>query len=174
MLAAGAADGHGHVAALVFCHGFQPLLQKLRNALLHGLHLGLRGQEIGHWRVASGELAQGGFVMRVGQHAHIKHVVGVHRHAALEGEGLEHQRHLRIGCAGELFDVGLQPHRTDRAGIHNMRFGADAEQQFALQFDGLHQVAAQLFAIQVCLAGPGLRQRVFAPGLGVAAHQRGG
>ena len=55
-----------------------------------------------------------------------------------------------------------------------MRFGADVEQHFALQFNGLHQVTAQFFAIQACLAGPRLCQRVFAPGLGIAAHQRGG
>ena len=108
MLATRATNGHGHIAAVVACHGGQPVFQEGGNVLLHHVHFGLLLQKIGHRRIQPGEIAQIVFVVRVGQHAHVEHVVGIHRYAVLEGERLEHQRQPAFVGADQVLDVGLQ------------------------------------------------------------------
>jgi hypothetical protein len=76
---------------MVAHHRRQPAFDEIDDLGLHRLHFGLHAQEIGHWRIQSGQGPELGFIVRIGQHAHIEHEVGIHRHAALEAERLEHQ-----------------------------------------------------------------------------------
>ena len=63
----------------------------------HLPHLGL-GFEVGDHRfVPTRQRAQHGVIVRVGQHAHIEHIVRIDRYAALEGKGLKHQGQAAAG-----------------------------------------------------------------------------
>ena len=95
VLPAGAADGHRHVAAVVARQRLQPVVEELLDVAVHAAPP--RRARAGSRPPAAsqpGQVAQRRLVVRVGQHAHVEHVVGIDRDAALEGEGLEHQRQL--------------------------------------------------------------------------------
>ena len=98
-------------------------------------------------------VAQRRHVVRVGQHAHVEHVVGVQRHAALEGEGLEHQRERALRRRDQRLDVALQLRRPDDAGVDHVGAVAQVGQQLAFELDGIDQRALLLGAPR--RAGPG-------------------
>ena len=142
----------------------EPASQKLGNVLLHQIHFGLLIQELDHGRILAGELAQVGFVMRIGQHAHVEHIVGIHRHAAFEGERLKHQNHAARRHRHQALHVALQLRGPNRAGVDHMRLLAQLSQQFTLQLDGLEQ--GVLTVTQFVLG-----QRMAAACFGEATHQ---
>jgi hypothetical protein len=98
VLAARAADGYGHVAAVVACQRIQPVGQKPFDVIKHLRHVGVFAQGRRPPARHGPSVAAVWLVVRVGQHAHIKHIVGVHGDAALEGKRLEHQRQLAGGA----------------------------------------------------------------------------
>ena len=106
--------------------------------------------------------------MGVGQHAHIKHKVCITRHAALESKGLKHQGQLGCGRGDQRLDIALQLRGSNNAGVNHVRLLAQVPQQFALEFNRIYESPPIILGRMPRL---GLRQRVFAPGLGVAAHQ---
>ena len=116
MLPASATNGHRDIAAMISRQCIQPPVQKISNFGQHARDIWLLCQELGHRRVAASECPQGGFVMRVRQHAHIEHVICITGDPPLESEGFEHQRQLRVGCLNHVLDVALQLRRADHAG----------------------------------------------------------
>ena len=95
VLAAGAADGHRDVAAVIAHQRMQPVAYELLNVPEHVTHLVVACQVADHWLILAGQVAQAGLVVRIRQHAHIKHEIGVYRHAALESKRFKHQGQLR-------------------------------------------------------------------------------
>ena len=77
--------------------------------------------------------------MRVGKHAHIKHIVGIEGHAALECKRLEHQRQLGGRSRDQRLHVALQLRGTDHARVEHMRLLAHFAEQLAFQLNGIHQ-----------------------------------
>ena len=138
VLAAGAADSHGHIAAVVAGEGVQPAFQKMGDVVLHQLHRLLGFQEVDHRLVAPGQVLEFGVVMRVGQHAHVEHVVRIGGHAALERKGLKHQRQLPAGGGNHGLHVALQLRGADDAAVDHMRLLPQVGQQFALQLNGVY------------------------------------
>ena len=89
VLAAGAADRHRQVAALVGLERGQPAAQERLHLRQHVDHLGLAFEISGDGGVAAGERAQLANVVRIRQDADVEHIVGVERHAVPVGEALE-------------------------------------------------------------------------------------
>ena len=147
VLPAGAANGHGHIAAVVGVEHRQPVVQKLRNMSLHGLHVGLLPQKVLHRCILAGQRAQLHVVVGVGQHAHIKHIVGIDRNAVLETKGLEHQRHLVGWRLQQLLHIALQLRTAYVAGVDDVGVFADFTKQLALAVDDLNQRLACLRAL---------------------------
>mmetsp|Transcript_15320 Transcript_15320/g.36540 ORF Transcript_15320/g.36540 Transcript_15320/m.36540 type:complete len:376 (-) Transcript_15320:629-1756(-) len=176
VLAAGAADGDGEVAALVGREMRQPARQESADLAQHHADLGLGRQVAGHRRVAAGQRAQLAVVVGVGQHAHVEHEIGVARHAVLEREALEHQGQLAAGVgAHQVGQPGAQLGRAQLAGVDDGGLGLQPAEQLALQLDRVQQQPVLVFgaAVQVSEAGLAvLAQRVGATGFGEAAHQR--
>ena len=75
MLATGATNANRDVASMVQGEQGQPAFEKLLNVLLHLPHFGHAAQIVGNRLIHAGQGAQLGIVMRVGQHADIKHIV---------------------------------------------------------------------------------------------------
>ena len=98
--------------------------------------------------------------MRIGQHANVKHIVGIAGDPALEGEGLEHQRQLGAFHDHHGAHVALQLRGADQAGVDHMRVFAQVGQQLTLHLDGLAQLQ---LAVGFGFVRVGLRQRVFTP-----------
>jgi len=57
MLAAGAADGDGQIAAVRLGEFENALLEKLRERTDHSVHGRLRGEKVDHLGIAAGEVA---------------------------------------------------------------------------------------------------------------------
>ncbi len=92
MLAAGAADGNGEVAAvagLVFRNARLDEARDVRDQPRHGV---AAFQEARDFRVAPGEAAQFRLPVGIRQRARVEHEVRVARDAVLEAEGLEQDR----------------------------------------------------------------------------------
>ena len=117
------------------------MLQKIRDVGLHLVDIRLRRQKIRHRFIQTGEGFEFGLVMRVGQHAHVKHKVGVHGDAAFEGEGLEHQGHGRVVRAHHVFDLAAQAGRADQAGVDHQGAFAQLGQQLTLVLNRVDQGA---------------------------------
>ena len=139
VLAACAANADSHVAAMVQSQQGQPTLQKLLNVLLHLLHLRHVAQVVGYGLIQTCQRSQIAFIVRVGQHAHIEHIVRVCGHAVLEAKGLEHQRHLPFRRINGLLDIALQLGRFQVAGVDDDRLVAQRTKQIALFFNVLLQ-----------------------------------
>jgi hypothetical protein len=140
VLAAGAADGHGEVAALVVAEA--PAASVRRKVSIWSQHLATSGWPpgTGHRRVAPGQRPQFAHVVGVGQHAHVEHVVGVQRHAVLEGEALEHQRQpVGARTPPGRAPMAAQLRRAQLAGVDDGGDLAQVGQQLALELDGLDQ-----------------------------------
>src|SRR5690554_7086115 len=99
VLAAGAANGDGHVAAITVGEGGQPGVQEAGEVVHHLFGQGLPFQEVDHRLVGAGVLAQAGIPVRIGQAAHIKYIIGIHRHAVLEAERLEDRKSTRLNSS---------------------------------------------------------------------------
>ena len=82
------------------------------------------GQPVSHGGIASGQRAQCMLVVGVGQHAHIKHIVRMHRNAAFESERFKHQGQLRGFGRNERLDVALQLGVFQQAGVNDVRLFA--------------------------------------------------
>ena len=124
----------------------EPAFEEVGDVVVHARHVGMLAQPVDHWSIAPGERAQRGHVMRVGQHAHVEHVVGVQRHAALEGEGFEDQRERALRCGDQRLDIALQLGRTDDAGVDHVGAVAQVGEQFTFEVDGMDQQALLLGA----------------------------
>ena len=168
VLATGAANGHRHVTAVIARQRFQPVIQEAMNLLLHLHHVRLGPQEGSNRFVLAGQVPQRGFVVRIGQHAHIEDVVGVGRYTALEGKGLEHQGELLARRCNQRFHVALQLRGADDAGVNDVRLITQRDQQLAFGFNRINQGPAQVGVRRI---GDGLRKRVFATRLGITPHQ---
>ena len=144
VLAAGAADRHGEVAALVAPERRQPALQERLDLRQHlARPRAAPSRYARDRRVAAGQRAQLAHVVRIRQHAHVEHVVGVERHAVLEREALEHQRQPAVvgaarasriqprSCAGRSWLVSITVETSRRLG-----------EQLALELDRVDQRAA--------------------------------
>ena len=106
-------------------------------------------------------------VVRVGQDAHVEHVVGVQRNAMLERERLEHQRQAARAGLHQLAHPGTQLGGPQQAGVDDGGDLAQLGKDFALELDRVEQRAV------VVLRTAGLvRQRMGAARLGEAPHQR--
>ena len=86
VLAAGAAHGYGRIAAVVEHHLGQPVVQKPDDVFPHLEHCWLLRQKLRNRRLQPGVAAQIQFVIRIGQHAYIKHVIAVHGNAVFEAK----------------------------------------------------------------------------------------
>ena len=91
MLAAGAADRHRQIAAVVAHIAGQPVGNESTDVLDHPSDIGLALEELDDLGILSGQRTQLRVVVRVGQAAHVEHQVGVERNAVLEAERLEQQ-----------------------------------------------------------------------------------
>jgi hypothetical protein len=81
-----AADCDREVAAVVALELGEPALEQAADVLEEALDGLLRIQVRRNRLVAAGQRAEGGFVVRVGQHARIDHPVSVQRDAVAVGE----------------------------------------------------------------------------------------
>ena len=115
-------------------------------------------------RVPSGKWAQLAFVVRVGQHAHVKHIVGIHRNAALKTKRLKHERQFGGRGADHGLDIALKLRRAQHTGVNHMGLLAQLREQVALKINGFNQ---RFFA--VCFGRA--RQRVTPARFGVTAQQ---
>ena len=115
------------------------MADKLRDVRLHGLHIGLLAQEFLHRGIFAGKWAQTGVVERVGQHAHVKHVIGIQGQAVFEAEGLKNQRQLVGRGFNKCLDVVLQLRPPDVAGVDHVGAFAQAAEQFTLVLNHLGQ-----------------------------------
>ena len=88
--------------------------------LTHLRHICVGFQKLHHGSVFAGQRTQGGLVMGVGQHPHVKNIVGIHRNPTLECKGLEDQRQLVGRDRYQCFDVALQLCRADETGVDDM------------------------------------------------------
>ena len=77
------------------------MVQERLYVLKHLGNIGLLLQKVCDRLVLTGQMAQLGFIVRVRQHAHIEHIVGVARNAAFESKRFEHQRQLLVGCGNQ-------------------------------------------------------------------------
>ena len=149
MLSARATDGYRDVASVVAVQHVQPVSQKLFNVRSHQSHVRLQVQKISHWLVQSREIPKGRLIVRVGQHAHVEDVVGIHGNAAFERKGLEHQGQLPLRRGHQTFDITLQLGGADGAGVDHVRLFAQLGQQLPLQLNDLDQRPAPLLKIVV-------------------------
>ena len=60
----------------------------------HVIDFWLHLEEVDDGLIHAGQLSQACFVMRIGQHSHVKNIVGIQRNAAFEGKRFKHQRQL--------------------------------------------------------------------------------
>ena len=86
VLPTGATNSHSDVVAVIALQGHKPVCDEVLDLLLHLRHFFKFFQLSLDRRIPSGQWAQIVFVMRVGQHAHIKDIVGIHGNAALEAK----------------------------------------------------------------------------------------
>jgi len=111
--------------------------------LEHLLYIRLRRQVLGHRLVQPGLVTQFRLPVRVGQAAHIKHQVGIHRHATLEAKRLDKERRawLRLIQQAQL-DRIAQLIQVQAGGV-DLEVGQvnDRPQQFGLVLDGFGQRA---------------------------------
>ena len=139
VLAAGAADRYGQIAALVTFQCRRPAQQEgldLRDQLGR---FRLGGQVVDHRLIAPGQRLELLQVEGVGQHAHVEHEVGVHGHAMLVGEGFEYQRQARGRGLHDVADPGAQLRRAQQRGVDHGGELSQRAQQLALQVDGVDQ-----------------------------------
>ena len=140
MLAAGAADGNGEVAAAVADEGGQPAGDETADIFPHAMHVLLCFQELRDGFVEAGQRAQHGVVVGVRQAADVENEIRVERHAVLEAEGLEHQRQAGAGLElDELSHPFAQRCRRQVAGIDMVAEVGETLQPLALLRDGLGQ-----------------------------------
>src|SRR5512135_3383619 len=99
--AAGAAEGHGEVAAAVAVVAREPLGDEAADVLQHAPHLRLRFEKGYDRPIASGKRTQPLLVMRIGQAAHVEHQIGIERNAVLETEGFEQHRQPLAGAKSD-------------------------------------------------------------------------
>ncbi len=85
-MAAGTADGDGHVTAFAGGVAGQPFLQVVTDVLVHIFHFRLFAEVITDRGITAGKGAQVGQPVRVGQATHVEYQVGIHRQAAFEPE----------------------------------------------------------------------------------------
>ena len=144
MLAAGAADGNGHVAAVVRDETGQPVGQKFLDVAVHAFDGRVGVEKFDHGPVLARQRTQRRVVKRIGQAANIEYEVRVQRNAVLVAERLEEERQARIVRFDEVLDpcpqrVGIQIARVDMVGLR-----ADFGEQDALARDAFdhRQVAA--------------------------------
>ena len=147
MLATGAANGHCDIAAVISHQRLQPMVDELGNVTAHVVDFCVRFQKFRHRQIFASQVAHSGFVVRVGQHAHIKDIVGIKWNTALEGKGLKHQSELCIGRSHQCFDISLQLRGAQHAAVKHQRLLAHFTQQLALQFYGLDQCAMRVAGI---------------------------
>ena len=95
----GAADADGHVAALAVLELRQPVLQKTEHVADHALDRVVFLQPFTHRLVEPGHLAQALHPVGIRQDARVEDEIHVLRHAALEREGFEHDRHRLVLAA---------------------------------------------------------------------------
>ena len=91
VLAAGAADSDGQIAAIAREVLGNPGTDELRDVRDQRRDIGLRFEEADDLGVTAGEVAQRRLPVGIGQRAGIEHEIGVARNAVLEAEGLERQ-----------------------------------------------------------------------------------
>ena len=141
VLSAGAADGHGQVAAVVGDETGQPAFHEIADIAKHVLCAGGVVEKFDHRGIAPGERSQHRVVVRVGQAAHIEHQVGIQRDAVLVAERLEQQRQARAIQFDELLDPGAQRIGVEFGGVDVMADVADLGEQFTLVADAFRQGA---------------------------------
>ena len=105
--------------------------------------------------------------MRVGQHAHVKHIVGVQRYTAFEGKGLKHQGQPARRGRHQGLEISLQLRGADDAGVDDLGLFTYFREQFAFVLDRFNQCPVRV-------GGHGARQRVHAAGFRKSSHQRVG
>src|SRR4029077_12119016 len=92
MLAAGAADGDGEIAAIVRFIFRNATVDEAHDVVDQPAYAVLSFKKTHHFRVTAGEAAQARLPVRIRQRACVEHEVGVSRYAVLEPEGLKGQR----------------------------------------------------------------------------------
>src|SRR5690625_5109037 len=160
VLAPGAAQGHGDIAAVVGDEAGQPALHELTDVRHHGLDVGFGIEKVPDRLVAAGEAAQRRVPVRIGQGPQIKDEVGSHRNPALEAEGLKQQ-----GQAGALAHQPLPHGAAQVVDIHR----AGVQHQAGGHGDGLQP--GLLPGQRLGEGGVGVAQRVAPPGLAEALDQ---
>ena len=146
VLAAGAADGDGHVALALAAVAGGDELEQLGVAVEELLGAGLVEDVAGHLLVEAGEGAQLRDPVRVGQEAAVHDQVGVDRQAVLEAEGHDGGPQLRLLVAGELgVHLGAQLVHVEAGGVdHQVGVAAQLAQQVALGGDAVDDPAVAL------------------------------
>src|SRR5690554_268118 len=89
VLAAGATNRNGHVAAVTVRKRWNPAFQKPDQIVYHLAAVRLSLEKFDNRLIKSGKLAQTMVPVGIGQAAHIEYIIRVQRHTVLESEGLE-------------------------------------------------------------------------------------
>ena len=84
-------------------------------------------------------MPQGRLVVGVGQHAHIKNIIGIARNASFERKRLEHQGQLSCRRGKKRFHISLQQRASQQAGVDHMGLLAQCAQQLAFELNCVHQ-----------------------------------
>ena len=160
MVAAGAAEAGGDVAAGFRAQPWQPVVEEGLDLGDVGGNVRLRVEIGAYVVVAAGQRAQARFPVRVRQHPGVEHEIGVGGYAAAIGERLEQQRQASTGEAEFSQHAATHLVHVHLAGV-NQHIGDPAQwsQCLPIQRDGIGQ------------GQPEVTERMPTAGVGVAAQQ---
>ena len=100
------------------------------------------------------------FIVGVGQHAHIKHIIGMNRNTTLEGEGLEDQGQLGLRGKDQRLDVAFKLRRLQKTGVNDVCLVSELRQQLSFFFDRFVQISFNI-ALRVTGFGQGVASSGF-------------